>query len=193
MAKWDLFPARVSAAKYITSQLRALSRISYFIAVDLKWDQDPEEPTADQVRERTFDGDGEYRIFVHTYVCILHTLFVCWDTQTCSVCVLFLCNCNCVITNYPLWCGLVCQKLGFEFVHLSSFMHFLGREEINPRYECGERGWCDVHCAVHSTAGAWQALAVTMDCFKLLAADAAKSAQLGRQGEFLLDTIYQKY
>ena len=50
-----------------------------------------------------------------------------------------------------------------------------------------------MYSAVHSTAGAWQALAVTVDCFKLLAADAAKSAQLGRQGEFLLDTIYQKY
>ena len=50
-----------------------------------------------------------------------------------------------------------------------------------------------MYSAVHSTAGAWQALAVTMDCFKLLAADAAKSAQLGRQGDFLSDTIYQKY
>ena len=50
-----------------------------------------------------------------------------------------------------------------------------------------------MYSAVHSTAGAWQALAVTMDCFKSLAADAAKSAQLGRQGDFLLDSIYQKY
>ena len=50
-----------------------------------------------------------------------------------------------------------------------------------------------MYSAVHSTAGAWQALAVTMDCFKLLAADAAKSAQLGRQGDFLSDTIYQNY
>ena len=48
-----------------------------------------------------------------------------------------------------------------------------------------------MYSAVHSTAGAWQALAVTMDCFKLLAADAAKSAQLGRQGDFLSDIIYR--
>ena len=54
-----------------------------------------------------------------------------------------------------------------------------------------------MYSAVHSTAGAWQALAVTMDCFKLLAADAAKSAQLGRQGDFFqipfTKNIYQNF
>ena len=99
---------------------------------------------------------------MYVYVLCMYIRFVCWDNQTCSVCVFSsLCNCNCVMTNEPLWCGLVCQKLRFEFVHLSAFMHFPGREEINPRYECGEQRlvWCTVQYTVQLVHGKlWQSL-----------------------------------